>query len=203
MKRKIKYFIGIDEAGRGPLAGPLALGVCVVPVKYTFLRFPKLTDSKKCSQEKRELFLKIMKEEQKNNKLQFAVGFATEKIIDIKGVTFAVQFAMTQALKKLQIDSSECEVFLDGGLKAPQEFTRQQTIIKGDEKIPVISLASIAAKVLRDAKMKTLAKKHPQYGFEVHKGYGTKLHREAIIKFGISPAHRKLFLRKLANNKVS
>lgn len=198
MKRKTTHIIGIDEAGRGPLAGPLAVGVCVVPKAYSFDKFPKLTDSKKCSEIKRELFLKIMNEEKQKGNIDFAVGFSSEKIIDAKGITYAVNKAMLQALKKLQLNPDECDIFLDGGLKAPIEYLNQQTIIKGDEKIPAISLASIAAKVLRDKKMKVLGKKYPAYGFEIHKGYGTKSHFQAILNLGILTVHRKLFLRKVS-----
>lgn len=202
MKRKRTYCIGIDEAGRGPLAGPLSLGVCVVPMTYSFKLFRNLKDSKKLTETKRELFFKIMNEEKKKGNLDFAVGFASEKIIDNKGLTFAVKKAMKEALQKLHVSPDDCEVFLDGGLKAPEEYISQQTIIKGDEKIPVISLASIVAKVLRDKKMKALGKKYPAYGFEVHKGYATKSHREAILQFGVLPTHRKLFLRKLMKDTI-
>ena len=97
----------------------------------------------------------------------------------------------------LHVEPDMARVLLDGGLKAPVEFKNQKTIIKGDEREMVIALASICAKVLRDRKMNLLGKKHPKYGFEVHKGYGTKKHYQAIRKYGLLPVHRRSFLRKI------
>ena len=95
------------------------------------------------------------------------------------------------------LDGLDCHVLLDGGLKAPESYKNQETIIRGDEKEPIISLASIMAKVTRDRHMGELALKHPLYGFEQHKGYGTARHYENLRKHGISPAHRKTFLKNL------
>ena len=112
---------------------------------------------------------------------------------------------MADSLKKLQkttnFKPSECLALLDGGLHAPKEFTFQKTIIKGDEKEFAISLASIAAKVTRDWCMKKVSKKYPQYGFDIHKGYGTAKHILVIKKQGISGIHRKSFLRNISVDK--
>ena len=206
----LKYVIGIDEVGRGPLAGPVAVGVCVVPKEMTrkqlltYTKIIKLKDSKKLSEKMREMWHAKMLEMQSCGKLDFAVTLISNKIIDKQGLTFAIKKAMSDSLKKVQqtncfkLDKpTECLVLLDGGLRAPVEFTSQKTIIKGDEKIFTISLASIAAKVTRDAHMKKISLKYPTYGFELHKGYGTKQHVAAIKKDGVTPIHRKSFLRNI------
>jgi ribonuclease HII len=102
---------------------------------------------------------------------------------------------MKQGLSTLKLDCDACDVRLDGGLKAPKNFKKQKTIIKGDEKEKIIAWASITAKVSRDALMRRAAKKYPQYGFEVHKGYGTVKHRQAIKRHGMSLIHRRSFCK--------
>lgn len=219
----VKYVIGIDEAGRGPLAGPVAVGTCLVPAKMTRksllaqaarsgkVGLEKLNDSKKLSVKRREAWLAQMREmwgmkepeaaNTKNLPLYFSVTLISNKIIDGRGLSFAIRKAMSGSLKKLQkatrFRPSECLVLLDGGLHAPAEFILQKTIIKGDEKEFAISLASIAAKVTRDAHMKKLAKKYPAYNFDIHKGYGTARHIAAIKKEGITPIHRRSFLKNI------
>ncbi len=198
-----KYVIGIDEAGRGPLAGPVAVGVCRFEMgiykKYLKQknRLPVGIDSKKLTEEKREYWFEDILKMEERGKLSWAVGFSSAKIIDEKGIVFAIRSAMKNALTKIGTDETESRVLLDGGLKPPAEFLDFQTIIKGDEKEAVIGLASICAKVLRDREMKKLGKKYPQYGFEIHKGYGTKKHRESIKKNGISKEHRKTFIHHI------
>jgi ribonuclease HII len=221
----VKYIIGIDEAGRGPLAGPVAVGVCLVSAEMTrksllaqVARFAKseseksglkkLNDSKKLSVEKREMWFaqmcemqKVKDKTEKSKAFDFSVTLISNKIIDKRGLSFAIKKAMSDSLKKLQqtvhFKPSECLVLLDGGLRAPAEFIFQKTIIKGDEKEFAISLASIAAKVTRDAHMRKLAKKYPKYSFEIHKGYGTSKHIAAIKKEGITPTHRRSFLKNI------
>ncbi len=197
ISKSIRYIVGIDEAGRGPLAGPVAVGAFCV--RADFLRdFKKFStgvkDSKKLSEKKREEWFAKIQSEKKLGNFSFAVTFASNEMIDKRGLTFAIRYALASSLKKLSCPPPETLVLLDGGLRAPEEYIYQETIIKGDEKEPVISLASIAAKVLRDRKMVVLAKRHPQYGFEKHKGYGTVAHYEAIARFGILSIHRKSFL---------
>ena len=195
--REVRYIVGIDEAGRGPLAGPVALGVaCVCLDDKTFKKFSLgVRDSKKLSEKQREeWFAKMMTEKTKGN-FSFAVSFASAEIIDTRGLSFAIRRALANALKKLNCSPEETLILLDGGLHAPKEFLYQKTIIHGDDIEPIISLASISAKVLRDRKMIALAKKYPEYGFERHKGYGTKAHYEALEKYGILEGiHRKSFL---------
>ena len=198
----MKYIIGIDEVGRGPLAGPVTL--CAVRVEagmYKKLQknkdLPALgRDSKKLSKKEREKYSKILCDLALEGKLQFTIVMQNNVVIDTKGLSFAIKKALAGCLQKVGATEKD-SVLLDGGLKAPSEFTNQQTIIKGDEKHPVIAWASILAKVHRDNYMTKMAKKYPEYGFEKHMGYGTKVHRDVIKKYGPSPLHRKSFLTNL------
>jgi ribonuclease HII len=193
----ITHIIGIDEVGRGPLAGPVTVGACVIPITMTRRQFAKIKDSKKLTHESRVRWHAYMLELQAEGQLNFVISSITPKQIDTRGLSWAIRTALEKSLYGLKMDSQKCLVLLDGGLKAPREFIYQKTIIKGDEKELSISLASIAAKVTRDAYMTKLAKKYPAYGFEIHKGYGTKKHREAIKKHGASEVHRMSFLRNI------
>jgi ribonuclease HII len=196
----IKYIIGIDEAGRGPLAGSVAVGTfCISADNKNFKKFSRgVRDSKKLSEEQREAWFIKMTLEKKLGKIDFAVAFTNAEMIDTKGLSFAIRHALASALKKLNLPPEETLVLLDGGLHAPKEYINQKTIIHGDDIEPIISLASISAKVTRDRKMRTLAKKYPEYGFEKHKGYGTKAHYKAIAKYGIlEGVHRKSFLKSI------
>lgn len=192
----MKWIVGVDEAGRGPLAGPVSVGVVSIPIK-TKLLFEGLTDSKKLSEKKREEWFQKIQEWNREGKLQYAVSLVSSSIIDKKGIVFAINLGMSRCVRKLGINPKQTLVLLDGSLHAPKEFLHQRTIIKGDEKISVISLASIVAKVTRDRYMVKLAMKYPEYAFDVHKGYGTLIHRMAIKKSGISKIHRKTFLRNI------
>ncbi|MBI5005215.1 MAG: ribonuclease HII [Candidatus Lloydbacteria bacterium] len=195
-KKKVKYIVGVDEAGRGPLAGPLAVGAVAWPVSYAFQeRFADVRDSKQLTAARREYFFRELRLEHARCIIICSVAFIAPRIIDAHGMTKALRLGVSRALEKLCVDASLMDVMLDGSLFAPQEYT-QQTIIRGDETVPIISAASIIAKVSRDKHMMKIAKKYPQYGFEKHKGYGTRAHYEALREHGISPIHRKLFLRK-------
>lgn len=192
-----KYVAGIDEVGRGPLAGPLTLGL--VACKKKFLRiFKGIRDSKKLSTRKREeWFRKVKSEKLKARSLTFSIN---NKIIDKIGLTKATEICVLRLLKKAKI-GLKTKIFLDGGLKAPKKYINQKTIIKGDEKIPIIAVASIIAKVTRDRLMVRMAKKFPNYGFEFHKGYGTNLHFRKIKKFGVCPIHRRDFIKSEMLNR--
>ncbi|MES2409719.1 MAG: ribonuclease HII, partial [Patescibacteria group bacterium] len=187
----IDYIIGIDEAGRGPLAGPVSVGICIAPTDFDFTIFKNLKDSKKLSEKRRVEVLAQMKELQDSKVINFSVALVSNKMIDDKGIVFAISSAIKALLNKISIEPRKVKILLDGGLRAPDEYIYQETIIKGDEKEPVISLASIAAKVTRDLHMVKLSKDYPEYGFEIHKGYGTLKHREAIKKHGQSIVHRR------------
>lgn len=191
------HIIGIDEAGRGPLAGPVAIGAVSISPNFEKKFFKGIKDSKQLLLEERELWFALAEEAKKRGELDFKVAFVSEKVIDRHGIAYAIRLGIKRALKALNASTINSQVFLDGGIKAPIEFMHQKTVIKGDEKIPVISLASICAKVLRDRRMVRLAKKFPQYSFEVHKGYGTKTHREALKKHGPAEVHRKTFLKNI------
>ena len=161
-------------------------------------RFKGVKDSKQLSEKQRESWFKVIKIEREKGSIQFAVSFSSSETIDSKGLTWAIKAALKRCLNRLEkkdFASCKCLVLLDGSLYAPAHYANQQTIIDGDAKEPVIALASICAKVLRDRKMKRLAKEFPHYGFEVHKGYGTKAHYKAIRKHGPSPVHRRSFLK--------
>jgi ribonuclease HII len=187
--------IGIDEAGRGPLAGPVSVGACIVPHDFDFSIFKALKDSKQLTELRREEIFKLMQELKSAGNIDFAVALVPHTMIDRKGITYAVRKGISAVLKKLNPEPHSVRVLLDGLLKAPQEFVNQETIIKGDELIPAISLASIAAKVTRDRHMVKLALEYPLYGFDEHKGYGTKKHGELIALHGPCDLHRKTFLK--------
>ncbi|CAN5124129.1 hypothetical protein BH11PAT3_BH11PAT3_0440 [soil metagenome] len=188
--------IGIDEAGRGPLAGPVAVGAVRIKCDFNKKFFKGIKDSKKLTEKERDKWFHLAVEAKKKNELDFAVTLISEKVIDKKGITAAIKEGMKKCLEKLEA-RHEDQIFLDGSLYAPKEFMHQETIIKGDEKIPVISLASICAKVTRDVYMKKIAKKYPKYRFENNKGYGTLIHIEAIKKYGTTSVHRQSFLKNI------
>ncbi len=195
---KPRFVIGIDEVGRGPLAGPVAVGA--VGVTRDMLRkFRTIKESKQLSAEKREVWtkeiLRVAKEQK--SELRTAVTMVSAKEIDTHGIVSAIKKALTTSIKKLNINPNDCEVLLDGGLKAPLEYKKQRTIIRGDASKTAIAMASVIAKVKRDTYMTNLDKKYPNYGFAQHKGYGTKEHYRALKRKGISPLHRKSFLKSL------
>ena len=190
----MKYLVGVDEAGRGPLAGPVAVGVARIAEGYDVLaNFPGLNDSKKLTEKKRDALYEILMQEVKAGNVRVWVCLSSETVIDEKGIAHAIRSALNRGVESLLPDPKEGRVFLDGSLKAPEAY-EQETIIGGDGKIPVIMLAALAAKVTRDRLMVKLAVEYPQYGFDGHKGYGTKAHMDAIRAYGISPIHRKSFI---------
>lgn len=203
------YTIGIDEVGRGPIAGPVAVGAFVFLKKENSAEIRKIfrgvRESKQLSEARREEWFMIVENAAAKGLVDYSVMFVSERIIDKKGIAPAIRSALAGALGELVTrhnlrPESVC-VLLDGGLRAPAEFTHQKTIIKGDAKEQAIALASICAKVLRDRKMHKLARKYPNYGLEIHKGYGTKAHYEAIHRRGLTPLHRRSFLTKILAKK--
>ena len=191
-----KYIIGIDEAGRGPIAGPVSIGAVCIPKNFSKWPLKRgLRDSKKLSEKKRIEVYQWMKTQKD---IVFSTALVPATMIDSIGIVPSIKKGISGVLGKVvSTNPSEYTVLLDGGLHAPEEFMQQKTIIKGDEKELAIALASIAAKVERDAYMIRQSKKYPTYGFEKHKGYGTKAHYEAIHTHGITSLHRTTFLKKV------
>lgn len=207
-KKAIKYYIGIDEVGRGPLAGPVTIGAFMVSEKKLKefkkkmkLRNRKGRDSKKLSEKEREDWYKFFYKERQNNNVDFVTVSLSAKKIDEKGISWCIKKAITTSLSKLKNKSGfkdeEVKVSLDGSLYAPDIYKNQETIIKGDEKNDLIAAASIVAKVTRDRFMVRLSKKLPEYRFEENKGYGTLTHRKAIKKHGKSAFHRESFCSRI------
>ncbi len=204
VKSEYKYLIGIDEVGRGPLAGPVAVGAFLIPIiNLNKVRriFRGVKESKQLNESRREAWFSIIQNAQRDGLIDFKVTFKSEKIIDGKGLSFAIRSALAKSIGDLRIADKkinpiQSKVLLDGGLKAPVEYVNQKTIIKGDEREMVIALASICAKVLRDRKLVKFAKRYPHFGFDIHKGYGTRAHYSAIKKHGICPIHRRSFLKQ-------
>ncbi len=177
---------GVDEAGRGPLAGPVCAAAVVLP---KHLCLPGLTDSKKLTDKKRrELFPLIQQQA-----LAYGIGFASEAEIDEINILQATFLAMKRALA--QLDCRPDLALIDGNRETDFGLP-VKTVVKGDSLSANIAAASVLAKVSRDDVMVELAKTYPQYGFDIHKGYGTKAHYQALEEFGPCPAHRRSFLKK-------
>ncbi|HFC10741.1 MAG TPA: ribonuclease HII [Candidatus Kaiserbacteria bacterium] len=191
----MQVVVGIDEAGRGPLAGPVSVGAVSVQKSFDVEReFPGVADSKKLSEKKREVIFSMLEKRLHIGDVRFAVGFSSAQYIDKYGISQAIKRALSEAVSVVAPEPHLVHVFLDGSLSAPSEYLSQETIIHGDDLVPVISLASIAAKVTRDRIMVDFAKKYPQYGFERHKGYGTLLHRSKLKECGLCDIHRRTFI---------
>ena len=211
--------IGIDEAGRGCLAGPVVAGACVFSLKLfespdALLRSALINDSKQLSAESRESQFTVLESLQAEGLIDFAVASGSVAEICERNLLGATRLAMQRAIEQLaqQADgwslpqvaaadplfkaASEVKVIVDGRPLKPFPYAHEG-VIKGDGKSLSIAMASIAAKVTRDREMLRLAEKYPVYGFAQHMGYGTAAHRAALIKHGASPIHRELFLRKL------
>ncbi|MDO8566961.1 MAG: ribonuclease HII [bacterium] len=200
----MRYVIGVDEAGRGPLAGPVAVGVVAVPEGFDVLKeFPGVADSKKLSEKRREKVFEMLETRTVLGDVRYVVEFESAEAIDSEGIAVVIRRAITRgvhaltrkyrSLTSVNLGEPDFHILLDGALRAPSEYS-QETIINGDELIPLISLASIAAKVTRDRLMCVFANEYPQYGFEKHKGYGTKAHYEMLQKHGLCVIHRRSFI---------
>jgi ribonuclease HII len=179
---------GIDEAGRGPLAGPVVAAAAVLPKDAVILW---LNDSKKLSERRREeLFLEI-----REKAVAYGVGIVSPAVIDEINILQATYEAMRQAVSQLP---AEPDIFLNDAVMIPGiDDKKQVRIIKGDAKSVSIAAASVLAKVTRDHMMEEYDKLYPEYGFAKHKGYGTKAHMDAIREFGVCPIHRRSFLTKM------
>ncbi len=178
---------GVDEAGRGPLAGPVFAAAVILPENYSH---EILNDSKKLSEKKRDLVY----DDIVRDALCWSVGIADEKEIDEINILNATFLAMKRAVDGLKIKPDLA--YIDGN-QYPKTGVKEITIVKGDSKCMSVAAASIIAKVSRDRFMLEIAEKYPEYQFSKHKGYGTKLHYEMIEKYGVSPVHRRTFLKKI------
>ena len=187
----IKIICGVDEAGRGPLAGPVCAAAVILP---EHLDLPGLTDSKKLTDKKRRELFPIIKEQA----IAYGIGLASEKEIDEINILQATFLAMQRALDQLSVRP---DLALIDGNREKDFGVPVRTIVKGDSLSLNIAAASVLAKVTRDDLMQELAKKYPQYSFEVHKGYGTKVHYAALTEYGPSPVHRMTFLKKFYGEK--
>lgn len=195
-----RFLVGIDEVGRGPVAGPVY--VCAFLAEAVEIENivggikAPLRDSKKLTKKMREKWFEYLQSLAKEKKVRYIITKASNKEIDDKGIAVCIRAAVDNCLEKLDLKIGETKVFLDGGLKAKEKFT-QETVIKGDENIPIISLASIVAKVSRDLEMSKLAGEEDHYGWTKNKGYGTKSHMDAIKKYGVTELHRVSFLKNI------
>lgn len=204
--KKVQWVIGVDEVGRGPVAGPVT--VCAFAVRVEFLddiNNMGFRDSKKISPQKREAFAQILNNCAHLHMCTWAIESNSSETIDSQGISFAIADAIKRCFEKLDIHPELADVYLDGGLRAPRSYFRQHTVTHGDDLFPVISCASILAKVFRDHHMDHLDIVYPNYGFINNKGYGTYDHYKAIRRHGLSPIHRTSFLTELlqkVNRKV-
>ena len=187
----VKLICGVDEAGRGPLAGPVVAAAVILP---PHLEIPGLNDSKKLSDKRRRELFPVIREQA----LAWGIGVATHEEIDEINILQATFLAMERAIQALELKP---ELALIDGNREKDFGIPVQTVVKGDSRSANIAAASILAKVTRDMYMEELAEKYPQYGFEIHKGYGTKAHYEALTAHGPSPIHRMTFLKKFYGTK--
>lgn len=182
-----KSVCGVDEAGRGPLAGPVCAAAVILPEGVII---DGVNDSKKLSEKKRESLFDVIREQA----LSYSIAYATVDEIEEINILNATMLAMRRAIDGLDLKADYA--MIDGN-KIPPIDIDAECIVKGDAKSMSIACASILAKVSRDRLLYKYAEEYPMYGFDKHKGYGTKAHREAILKYGPCPYHRKSFLKKL------
>jgi ribonuclease HII len=196
----MRFMIGVDEVGRGSLAGPVTVAVVCMPrsLRIRSSKLGGLRDSKKLTPKQRSEWFEHLST---HPKIFFAVARVYPRAIERVNISNAANLAAARAfgrlLKKQGIVASGCRIYLDGGLYLGKKgrVPGAKTIVKGDEKVTAVKAASILAKVLRDRFMVKLAKKYPLYGFDLHKGYATRAHREAVEKWGPSDIHRLTFLK--------
>ena len=183
----IAVICGVDEAGRGPLAGPVCAAACILP---RGLEIPGLNDSKKLTEKRRDALYDQICEQA----LAYGIAYATVEEIEERNILGATYLAMNRAIAQLKIQP---ELALIDGNRNKEIEVNSQPVVKGDSKCADIAAASILAKVTRDRYMMELDKQYPMYGFAKHKGYGTKDHYAAIREHGMCPAHRPSFLKKM------
>lgn len=188
LKNGCSVVCGVDEAGRGPLAGPVYAAAVILRPQT---EIAGLDDSKKLTEKKREALFPVITEQA----LSYGIGFATPEEIDKINILQSTFLAMRRAVENLSVTPDL--LLIDGNQKPHIGLCDEVTVIKGDAKSMSIAAASVLAKVSRDRYMLKLSEQYPQYAFEKHKGYGTKLHYERIVQYGISPVHRRSFLKKI------
>jgi len=186
--------LGVDEAGRGPLAGAVVAGAVIIPEYFSEL--DEINDSKKLTEKKREKLFEIIIE-----KCIVGIGISDEKEIDEVNILNATFYAMRKAISQVTEKAEFDVVLVDGNHKIKGYMGKQEEVIKGDAKSLSIAAASIVAKVTRDRMMLEVDKEFPEYGFAKHKGYGTKLHREILLEKGPCKYHRKSFLKKILGDE--
>ncbi len=185
--RGVRVICGVDEAGRGPLAGPVCAAAVILPPETII---PGLDDSKKLSDKRRRELFPVICE----TALSYGIAFATHEEIDEWNILQATFLAMERALAQLNVTP---ELALIDGNRQKDFGINVETVVKGDSRSANIAAASVLAKVTRDDLMIEMAARYPQYGFDIHKGYGTKAHYEALRRYGPCPIHRMTFLKKL------
>ena len=190
-EKKVGIICGVDEAGRGPLAGPVYAAAVILP---PHLEIPGLDDSKKLTDKRRRELMPIIKEQA----IAYGIGFATEKEIDEINILQATFLAMERAISQLE---GKADFALIDGNREKDFGLPVMTVVKGDSRSANIAAASVLAKVSRDDYMDEMAKRYPEYGFEIHKGYGTKAHYEALRTYGHCDLHRVTFLKKFYGDK--
>lgn len=212
------WLIGIDEAGRGPLAGPVVAGACVLSKGFfesqsALEHSGLINDSKQLNEAARDEQYAVLCKLREQGMLDFETAFGSVDAIAELNILGATRLAMQRAVEAIAgraagwalpklaasgplFADDSVKLIVDGRPLKPFPYVHEG-IVKGDGKSLAIAMASVAAKVVRDRAMRQLAEDYPQYGFEGHKGYGTKAHREALLKYGPCPAHRALFLRKI------
>ena len=190
-ERGVKLICGVDEAGRGPLAGPVCAAAVILPPN---VEIPGLNDSKKLSDKKRRELYPIIKEQA----IAYGIAFADHSEIDEINILQATYLAMERAIKQLSVKP---ELALVDGNRAKDFGIPVQTVVHGDSLSASIAAASVLAKVTRDDVMLQMAEEYPGYSFEVHKGYGTKVHYAALKEKGPCPIHRMTFLKKFYGEK--
>ena len=186
-----KIICGVDQAGRGPLAGPVCAAAVILPEN---IEIPELTDSKKLTDKKRRELFPVIKEQA----IAYGIGLASEKEVDEINILQATFLAMRRALEQLDVKP---DLALIDGNRETDFGIPVRTVVKGDSLSANIAAASILAKVTRDDIMMEYADTYPQYGFEIHKGYGTKAHYAALTEHGICDIHRMTFLKKFYGTK--
>ena len=185
------HVCGVDEAGRGPLAGPVCAAAVILPTDKCI---EGVNDSKKLSEKKREALFEVIKAEA----VSYSIAYATVQEIEEINILNATMLAMKRAVEGLNVKADYA--MIDGN-RMPDLSIDSECIVKGDARSMSIACASILAKVTRDRLLYQYAKEYPQYHFEKHKGYGTKLHKEALLEYGPCPYHRPRFLKKFLAEK--